>query len=260
LTLEALGKQVGLSPFHLQRNFKNVMGISPRQYRDARRIEQFKDTLKAGGSVTNAIYEAGYGSSSRLYERASGELGMTPGAYRNNGVGNRIDYTIAKSSFGLMLLAATRRGVCMVGFGSDQSELDQELRKEFASAELVRNDKALARYVNVLRDHLDGKVLDLDLPLDVKSTAFQRKVWHQLQRIPYGDSITYSELAARIGSPGSARAVARACATNPAAIVIPCHRVVPKGGESGGYRWGAGRKQELLRKEASRTRDRDNRE
>jgi AraC family transcriptional regulator of adaptative response/methylated-DNA-[protein]-cysteine methyltransferase len=233
------------------------MGISPRQYRAARRIEQFKDTLKGGSTVTNAIYEAGYSSSSRLYEHASVELGMTPGAYRNNGAGNRIEYTITKSSLGLMLLAATRRGVCMIGFGSNESELEQELRKEFGSAELVRSDKGVARYVNVLRDHLDGRVLELDLPIDVKSTAFQRKVWYQLQRIPSGDSISYSELAARIGSPGSARAVARACATNPVAIAIPCHRVVCKGGEAGGYRWGAGRKQELLRKEAMRARDRD---
>jgi AraC family transcriptional regulator of adaptative response/methylated-DNA-[protein]-cysteine methyltransferase len=249
MTLDGIGKEIGLSPFHLQRSFKRVMGISPRQYRDARRIEQFKETVKGGSSVTDAIYEAGYGSSSRLYERASDELGMTPASYRKRGSGSRIDFTIAESELGLMLLAATNRGVCMVGFGGDAAALEKELRDEFGAADLVRNDEALANYVAAIRDHLDGRILDLDLPLDVKSTAFQRRVWQQLRRIPYGDSVSYSELAARLGTPGSARAVARACATNPVAVVVPCHRVVSKSGELGGYRWGVDRKRKLLSKE-----------
>jgi len=252
LTLDAIGKEVGLSAFHFQRSFKRVMGISPRQYRDARRMEQFKETLKGGSNVTEAIYEAGYGSSSRLYERSGGELGMTPVAYRNKGTGNRIDFTIAKSKLGLMLLAATERGVCMLGFGDDRTRLEQELRDQFGAADLVRNDERLSSYVAVVRDHLDGRILELDLPLDVKATAFQRKVWEQLRRIPYGQEVSYSELAARVGSPGSARAVARACATNPVAIAVPCHRVVRKGHELGGYRWGVERKHKLLSNEARR--------
>ncbi len=252
LTLGAIGKEIGLSAFHLQRSFKRSMGISPRQYRDARRMSQFKETLKGGRSVTEAIYEAGYGSSSRLYERAGIELGMTPAAYRNGGTGNRIDFTIAESDFGLMLLAATGRGVCMLGFGDDQAELEKELRDEFGGADLVRNDELLSGYVAIVRDHLDGRILELDLPLDVKATAFQRKVWEQLRQIPYGQSVSYSELAARLGSPGSARAVARACSTNPVAIAVPCHRVVRKGNELGGYRWGVERKQKLLSRETNR--------
>jgi len=251
LTLETVAREVGLSPFHLQRTFKRVMGISPRQYRDARRIKQFKDAMKGGRTVTDSIYEAGFGSSSRLYERASDELGMTPGSYRKNGTGSRIDFTIAKSGLGLMLLAATDRGICMVGFGSDAIQLEKELKDEFGSADLVRSDKALSRYVFAVRDHLDGRILKLDLPVDVKATAFQRQVWEQLRRIPYGDSITYSELADRIGSPKSFRAVARACATNPVAVVVPCHRVVGKDGKLTGYRWGVERKQQLLSKEKS---------
>ena len=234
LTLNAIAKQIGLSAFHLQRSFKRHMGISPRQYRDARRMEQFKQTLKGGRNVTESIYEAGYGSSSRLYERATGELGMTPSAYRNNGTGHRIDFTIAESELGLMLLAATNRGICMLGFGDNKAALEKELSDEFREADLVRNDELLSSYVDTVRKHLDGRVLDLDLPVDVRATAFQRKVWEELRRIGYGESISYSELAARIDSPGSARAVARACATNPVAIVVPCHRVVRKGQELGG--------------------------
>jgi AraC family transcriptional regulator of adaptative response/methylated-DNA-[protein]-cysteine methyltransferase len=252
LTLETVGKAVGLSPFHLQRSFKRIMGISPRQYRDARRMKQFKAGLKGGRSVTDSIYQAGFGSSSRLYERASAELGMTPASYGKKGDGNRIDFTVARSGLGLMLIAATDRGICMIGFGDDAAQLEEELRDEFARAVLVRDDKALSRYAGAIRDHLDGRILDLDLPLDVKATAFQRKVWEQLRRIPYGDSITYSELANRIGSPGSVRAVARACATNPVSIVVPCHRVVQKGGGLAGYRWGVERKQQLLSKEKAR--------
>jgi len=249
LTLEALGKEVRLSPFHLQRSFKRTMGITPRQYRDARRMEQFKAGLKGGRSVTDSIYEAGFGSSSRLYERASSELGMTPVSYKKKGMGNRIQFTITKSRLGLMLLAATERGVCMVGFGDDPGGLESDLREEFGSAELVRSDRALSRYVTAVRDHLDGRMLKLDLPLDVKATAFQRKVWDQLRRIPYGDSISYSDLAARIGSPASVRAVARACATNPVAVIVPCHRVIGKDGKLTGYRWGTERKQKLLARE-----------
>jgi AraC family transcriptional regulator of adaptative response/methylated-DNA-[protein]-cysteine methyltransferase len=216
-------------------------------------MKQFKAELKGGRSVTDSIYQAGYGSSSRLYERAADELGMTPTSYRKNGSGNLIQFTIADSPLGLMLLAATERGVCMIGFGDDAGRLEAQLRDEFRLGHLIRNDELLLKYVAAVRDHLDGRILDLDLPLDVKATAFQRRVWEQLRRIPYGDAITYSELAARVGSPRSVRAVARGCAANPVAVVVPCHRVVRKGGESGGYRWGVERKQELLRKEKGRS-------
>ena len=259
LTLDAIGKEIGLSAFHLQRSFKRHMGISPRQYRDARRMEQFKQTLKRGSNVTESIYEAGYGSSSRLYERAGRELGMTPAAYKNNGTGHRIDFTIVESELGLMLLAATKRGICMLGFGNNSADLEKALRDEFRAADLVPNDKLLSTYVDTVLSHLDGRILDLDLPLDVKATAFQRKVWEELRRIRYGESISYSELAARVDSPRSARAVARACATNPVAIAVPCHRVVRKGRELGGYRWGVERKQKLLDKEANHRPARSNR-
>jgi len=259
LTLDAIAKEIGLSPFHLQRSFKRCMGISPRQYRDARRMGQFKQTLKRGRNVTESIYEAGYGSSSRLYERAGGELGMTPAAYRKGGLGFRIDFTIAQSELGLMLLAATKRGICMLGFGDDSAGLEKKLRDEFREADIVRNDDLLSNYVDTVRQHLDGRILELDLPLDVKATAFQRKVWEELRRIGYGESISYSELAARVNAPRSARAVARACATNPVAIAVPCHRVVRKGHELGGYRWGVERKQELLNKEANHRLARSNR-
>jgi len=249
LTLEALGKLVGWSPFHLQRSFKRMMGVTPRQYRDARRMGKFKAELKGGRTVTDSIYEAGFGSSSRLYERASSELGMTPVSYQKKGKGNRIDFTIARSELGLMLLAATDRGLCMVGFGDDSGELERELRHEFGSADLVRADKALSGYVSAIREHLDGGILKLDLPLDVRATAFQRKVWEQLRRIPYGDAVSYSDLAANIGAPRAVRAVARACATNPVAVVVPCHRVVGKDGRPTGYRWGIKRKEKLLRRE-----------
>lgn len=196
--------------------------------------------------MTESIYEAGFGSSSRLYERAESELGMTPLSYKKNGAGSRIRFTIAKSGLGLMLIAATDRGVCMIGFGDDAALLESELKDEFGSANLVRADKALTGYVSVVRDHLDGRVLKLDLPLDVRGTAFQRKVWDGLRQIAYGESISYSDLAARVGALGSVRAVARACATNPVAVVVPCHRVVGKGGQLTGYRWGVDRKEKLL--------------
>jgi AraC family transcriptional regulator of adaptative response/methylated-DNA-[protein]-cysteine methyltransferase len=244
-TLEALSRAIGLSPFHLQRTFKSLTGITPRAYADSRRLQALKAGLREGHSVTRSMYDAGYGSSSRLYERASSQLGMTPLRYRKHGSGVTIRYTIAVSDLGQMLLAATQQGVCSVQFGDSDRALEGALRHEFPQADLQRSDRQLAASVRAIRDRLRGQNVH-PLPLDIRSTAFQRLVWEQLQAIPYGATKSYSEIAKGIGHPRASRAVARACATNPVAVAIPCHRVVRQDGALGGYRWGIKRKQKLL--------------
>jgi len=249
VTLAELGDAVGLSPHHLQRVFTRVMGISPRAYADARRLSRVKSLLKAGDDVTGALYEAGYGSSSRLYERADEQLGMTPATYRRGGEGVHIRYTIADSPLGRILVAATRKGVCMVSLGDHDAHLEHELRHDFPTAEIARDDKALGAWVKALLRHLDGKAPHIDLPLDVRATAFQRKVWQALREIPYGEHRTYKEIAAALGIPNAARAVGRACATNPVSLIVPCHRAVGSSGDLTGYRWGVARKKALLAQE-----------
>ena len=253
VTLTELGNAVGLSAEHLQRTFKRVLGVSPRQYADARRLARLKTELRNGRPVTEAMYEAGYGGSSRLYEKAPQQLGMTPGDYRHGGRGMRVRFAVADCALGRLLVAATERGLCQVSLGDSDAELRAGLQSEYPQAELVPDDCGLIEWVNVLLVHLAGRQPRLDLPLDVQATAFQRRVWEELRRIPYGATRSYSEVARSLGAPRAARAVARACATNPVAVVIPCHRVIREDGDLGGYRWGLDRKRGLLAGEAART-------
>jgi AraC family transcriptional regulator of adaptative response/methylated-DNA-[protein]-cysteine methyltransferase len=249
LTLEVLAAQAGLSPFHLQRTFKRLTGITPRQYADACRLGRLKERLRESNNVTTALYEAGYGSSSRLYERSAAQLGMTPGDYRKGAPAATIRYTLAACPLGLLLLAGTDRGVCAVYLGDTDGPLEEALTEEFPKAQMERDDEGLRPWVVPVLEHLDGHRPHLDLPLDVQATAFQWRVWAELRKIPYGSTRTYGEVAGALGQPTAARAVARACATNPVSVIIPCHRVVREDGGLGGYRWGLSRKQALLEQE-----------
>lgn len=251
-TLGALAGRVGLSRFHFQRAFTQVVGISPRAFAEACRLGRVKSALKKGERVTPAIYDAGYGSSSRLYERAGTALGMTPATYRKGAPGVEIDFAIADSPLGRLLLAATARGVCRVMIGDSDRELENDLRSEYPKATVRRNDRILSAQVRSLLGHLRGMSPHVELPLDVRATAFQWRVWRHLQAIPYGETRTYAEVAAAIGKPTATRAVARACATNPVALLIPCHRVVGTDGSLRGYRWGVERKEKLIAQERRR--------
>ena len=244
-TLGKLSAAIGLSPFHLHRTFKALTGITPRAYADSRRLESLKAGLRDGHSVTRSLYDAGYGSSSRLYERASSQLGMTPSRYRKQGSGVTIRFSVAETALGKLLLAATARGICSIQFGNSHTMLEAALRREYPQAEIVRSDKQLTSWVQAVRNRIRGGH-NQSLPLDIRATAFQRLVWEELRAIPSGSTRSYSEIARRIGQPRAARAVARACATNPVAVAIPCHRVVREDGALGGYRWGVGRKKKLL--------------
>lgn len=253
-SLADLGRAAGMSPYHVQRLFKKVVGITPRQYADARRIERFKARLKRGSKVTDALYEAGYGSSSRLYEGGSARLGMTPATYRAGGKGARIAYTVITSPMGRLLVAATERGICGVSLGDRDRPLEEFLRDEYPAAEIRRDDAAVAPLAVRVLAALDGKTrkgraVDHFLPLDIRATAFQWRVYDALRRIPAGTTRSYSAVARSLGMPKGARAVARACATNNVAVVIPCHRVVRQDGDLGGYRWGLERKQAILDRE-----------
>jgi AraC family transcriptional regulator of adaptative response/methylated-DNA-[protein]-cysteine methyltransferase len=251
-TLDQLGAQIGVSPFHLQRVFKRLTGVTPRQYAEAGKAAAFRAGVrKSGASVSGAMYDAGYSSSSRLYERASAELGMTPATYRKGGRGMRIIHTIANSALGRLLVAATERGVCAVSLGDSDAKLESALTKEYPEAEIRRDDRALGRVVKQLLAHLAGDRPHLDLTIDVQATAFQRRVWEELQKIPYGSTRSYGEIARAIGRPSAIRAVARACASNRVALVVPCHRVIREDKSLGGYRWGIERKRALLKTEAS---------
>jgi AraC family transcriptional regulator of adaptative response/methylated-DNA-[protein]-cysteine methyltransferase len=252
-TLPALAARCGTTPHRLRRAFRRVLGITPRQYRDERRLHQFKTHLKEQRPVSPALYDAGFGSTSRVYERAHAQLGMTPATYRRGAPGVRIRYTVARCPLGWLLVAVTDRGVCRISFGDAAGPLERALRPEFPAAQITRDDGALADWVAHLTAHLDGRERRLDLPLDVRATAFQRRVWEALRKIPYGATRSYGAVARAIGSPHATRAVARACATNPAALVIPCHRVVRQDGALGGYRWGVERKRALLEREAARS-------
>jgi AraC family transcriptional regulator of adaptative response/methylated-DNA-[protein]-cysteine methyltransferase len=249
VTLEHLGRALGMSPFHLQRTFKALTGITPRAYSDSRRLDSLKAGLREGHSVTRSLYDAGYGSSSRLYENASAQLGMTPSRYRKHGAGARIQYTVASTPIGQMLLAATERGICSIQFGDSAATLEGKLRAEYPRAKIARSDRKLTQEVRVMRAIIGGNSTE-SLPLDIQATAFQRRVWEELKAIPRGATKSYSQIAADIGQPKATRAVARACAANPVAVAIPCHRVVRQDGAMGGYRWGADRKKKLLALEA----------
>ncbi|HEY7616987.1 MAG TPA: bifunctional DNA-binding transcriptional regulator/O6-methylguanine-DNA methyltransferase Ada, partial [Terriglobales bacterium] len=251
ITLASLGAAFHQSPFHLQRTFKSVLGVTPRAYADSCRMNQFKHNLRAGHSVTRAMYDAGYGSSSRLYERTASQLGMSPDKYRRGAVAALVRYTCTESPLGRMLIAATDKGICAIQFAASDAELEQGLKREFPFAVWRRDDQALSGWPQHLLRQMQGEKLPGALPLDIQATAFQRKVWSHLQSIPFGDTRSYGDVARAIGRPTAVRAVARACATNPVAVVIPCHRVVREDGDVGGYRWGAERKKTLLRMEAA---------
>ena len=246
VTLSHLARVAAMSPYHLQRRFKAIVGLSPREYQAAVRAGRLRSSLRDGRDVTTAIYEAGYGSPSRVYEAPPTGRGMSPSSYRRGGAGMRIGYSTMSSPVGQVLIAATENGVCAVKLGESAPALARDLRREYPAAEIVPNQKPRKAWVTAIAEHLRGVTPSLDLPIDVTATAFQWKVWRALQRIPYGDTRAYAEVAKAIGKPSAARAVARACATNPVALVVPCHRVVPSAGGVGGYRWGAERKKRIL--------------
>jgi AraC family transcriptional regulator, regulatory protein of adaptative response / methylated-DNA-[protein]-cysteine methyltransferase len=246
IRVASVARQMGVSPFRLQRMFRRVVGISPIAYAQSIRLRRFKTRLREGGDVTSALYEAGYGSSSRLYEHSNGHLGMTPATYGRGGRGMEIGYTTAPTHLGRLLVAGTVKGVSAIYLGDSEERLEAVLRREYPAAKISKNTAQVSRWLRQLVRHLSGEQPDLDLPLDVKATAFQRRVWEALQQIPRGSTRSYTALARAIGLPKGQRAVARACATNPAAILIPCHRVVREDGGLGGYRWGIKRKQALL--------------
>ncbi|MBO0910369.1 MAG: bifunctional DNA-binding transcriptional regulator/O6-methylguanine-DNA methyltransferase Ada [Acidobacteria bacterium] len=251
LTLERLGAEFRQSPFHLQRTFKSVLGITPREYADSCRMRGFRQNLKAGHSVTRAMYDAGYSSSSRLYSRSSSELGMEPARYRRGAPAAPIRYAFADSPLGRMLIAATGKGICSIQFAESDEELEQGLKHEFPFATRRRDDEGLKRLADKVVGRISGAERSSSLPLDIQATAFERRVWSYLQSIEFGDTRSYSAVAKAIRRPSAVRAVARACAANPVPIVIPCHRVVRADGDLGGYRWGVERKKKLLEFEAS---------
>ena len=254
VTLAELGAHCGMSPWHLQRLFRRVMGVTPREYGDARRLARFRSGLQQGEGVAAATYDAGFGSSSRVYERAAAALGMTPATYAKGGRGAHIVYALAPSPLGRLLVATTDRGVCFVSLGNEETRLGAALEREFpAAASLRRDDAALGAVVEALLAYLEGKEPHVDLPLDIRATAFQRRVWEELRRIPAGETRSYGEIARALGQPRAQRAVGRACATNPVALLVPCHRALRVDGGLSGYRWGAAVKQALLDLEAGRT-------
>lgn len=255
LPLSALAARARLSPFHFQRRFKALVGVTPKQYLTACRMKRLKDGLRAGAPVTGAIYDAGFGSASRVYERVDTRLGMTPKQYRQGGAGVAISYTVAETPLGLTLVAATDRGLCFVQFGVAEAELVARLEREYPGATIAPMDASarapFAEWMAALAAHLEGTRPRLDLPLDMRGTAFQMKVWSFLQRIPYGEVRSYAEVAEGIGAPQAVRAVASACAANRIAVAIPCHRVIRGDGGLGGYRWGLERKRALIDAERS---------
>jgi AraC family transcriptional regulator, regulatory protein of adaptative response / methylated-DNA-[protein]-cysteine methyltransferase len=248
ITLSALARDVDMSPFHLQRTFKRLVGVSPREYQDALRVTRLKARLRAGDTVSRATYEAGFGSSSRVYERSDRALGMTPAAYRRGGDGMRIVYTIVGSPFGRLLIGATERGVCAVALGDSETALLTGLREDFPRAAIERGDDAHRDWVEGVVAQIGGS-LGVDVPLDIRGTSFQRQVWSLLRKIPPGRTVSYGEIAATLGNPRATRAVARACASNRIAVVIPCHRVIRNDGALAGYKWGLDRKRALLERE-----------
>ncbi len=257
LSLAALGDVAKMSPGHLQRTFKRVLGVSPRQYVQTRRLEAMKSDLNDGQPVVSALYGAGYGSTSRVYEGADSELGMTPAAYGKHGRGMRVGYVIVDCYLGRLLVAATGRGICAVSIGDDDATLEAALRTDFRLAEISRQESGLEGWVRGVLDLLDGQRPHGDLPLDLQATAFQRRVWQELQAIPFGETRTYGQIAAALDAPNAARAVGRACATNPVSLVVPCHRAVGANGSLTGYRWGIERKRALLERERERDRTRN---
>src|SRR5690242_4176306 len=251
LSLRQLAQTLGATPSTLRRAFLQVTGLKPRELAEALRLKRFKALMRAGKSITEALYETGYGSSSRVYERSNSQLGMTPATYRKGGLGMKLGYIIAKSSLGKVLVAATERGVSAVYLAGDKGKLVAELRDEYPRAEIAAASDGFERWVKEVLLRIEGRPPHLELPLDLQATAFQRRVWKELQRIPRGRTRTYAQVARSLGQPKAVRAVARACATNPVSIVVPCHRVIREDGALAGYRWGLSRKEQLLASERS---------
>lgn len=247
--LADLARLVGMSPAHFHRVFKAQTGLTPKRYAAAQRARRFRGELERGGTVTAAIHGAGYGSSSRFYESSNDVLGMTPKSFRAGGCGATIRFAIGACRLGAVLVAATDKGVCAILFGDDPDELARDLQGRFPHAELIGGDSGFEQVVARVIGFVEAPSTGLDLPLDIRGTAFQQCVWEALRRIPAGSTATYAEIAARIGRPRSVRAVARACGANALAVAIPCHRVVRSDGGLSGYRWGAERKERLLRRE-----------
>lgn len=250
-TLSELARRAGLSAWHLHRLFKAVTGLTPKAYAAAHRAQRLRQALDRGGRVTEAIYDAGYNSNSRFYEEADGVLGMTARSYRAGGANAEIRFAVGECSLGAILVAQSARGVCAILLGDDPDALVRELQDRFSSARLIGGDAGFERLVAKVVGFVEAPRLGLDLPLDVRGTAFQQRVWQALRRIPAGKTVSYAELARRIGAPTAARAVAGACAANALAVAIPCHRVVRKDGSLSGYRWGVERKRVLLEREAA---------
>ncbi|MBW8823081.1 MAG: bifunctional DNA-binding transcriptional regulator/O6-methylguanine-DNA methyltransferase Ada [Xanthomonadales bacterium] len=253
--LAELAATAGMSPFHFQRIFKAVLGISPKQYARARRQRLVRERLDAGSDVTTAMHDAGFGSASRFHAQAQDHLGMPARTYRDGGKHERIRYALGDTSLGRVLIAATDRGLCTILFGEDDDALVADLHARFSRAECISDDAALAKHFADVIRLVDDPAHGPDLPLDIRGTAFQQKVWSQLRRLPAGKTVSYSELATQIGAPDAARAIAGACAANPLAVAIPCHRVVRADGALSGYRWGVQRKKKLLQREGAIERD-----
>ncbi|HET9804451.1 MAG TPA: methylated-DNA--[protein]-cysteine S-methyltransferase, partial [Candidatus Acidoferrum sp.] len=247
--LNGIAKELGTSTGRLRRAFAQVTGLSPRDLAEALRVKRFKRLLKQGSKISDALYETGYGSSSRVYERSNAQLGMTPATYQKGGKGMKLGYTIANAKLGKVLVAATERGVSAVYLGDSEAKLLGELREEYPKAEIAPAKNGLEKWVKEIVSRTEGNPPKQELPLDLMATAFQRRVWQELQRIPLGKTRTYAQVARALGKPSASRAVARACATNPVSVVVPCHRVIRGDGNLAGYRWGLGRKQALLKTE-----------
>lgn len=255
ISLENLADELKISPYHLQRTFKELIGVSPKKYAENLRLEKFKSEIKHGSDVITAMYESGYGSSSRLYENISDKLGMTPKTYQKGGKGMKINFTITNCELGKMLVARTGKGVCAVTFGDDEKFLTERLYEEYPEAEITKDETNLKEYVEAILQNLSGKNKRMILPIDVQATAFQMQVWEALRKIPYGETLSYKQVAESLGNPKAVRAVARACATNRVAVVIPCHRVIGSNGSLSGYRWGIERKKKLLDTEKGKRED-----
>jgi len=251
-SLEQLAKDAGMSRYHFHRVFKAVTGITPKAYASAARSDRMKRELETSGSVTGAIYSAGFTSASRFYESSKKRLGMTASTFRRGGDGAEIRVAVGECSLGSILVAATTRGICSIQFGDDPDRLLRDTQEMFPKAVFIGGDQGFEKLVARVVAMVESPGRDPSLPLDVQGTAFQERVWRALQEIPLGDTATYSDIARRIGTPAAVRAVARACASNRIAVAIPCHRVVRSDGSNGGYRWGVERKRELLNREAAK--------
>ncbi|MBV9241320.1 MAG: bifunctional DNA-binding transcriptional regulator/O6-methylguanine-DNA methyltransferase Ada [Acidobacteria bacterium] len=252
ISIDTVADDLGLSTSHFQRTFKEILGLTPKKYAEAKKMERFKTELRSGSDVTTAMYEAGYGSSRGLYEKAASGLGMTPATYKKGGKGMSISFVVIDCELGKLLVARTAKGVCSVTIGDSERELESGLHEEFPHAKIAKDateDAELGNAVNAILEYMSGRRRRLILPLDLQATAFQLQVWEFLQKIPYGETRSYSEVAEALGDKKKVRAVAQACARNRVAMVIPCHRVIASTGQPAGYRWGIERKKRLLEKE-----------